>query len=127
CRRGRVCTASAPCRAGPGAFFDLSRSRASDVVGKRRVMTAIGGPPSGQPGVPPAGSIFQGGYEILAELGTGSFGRVYKARQLSTGQADAIKILRFWGDDTRADVTNQSERFRREMRLRVGLPHPNIA
>ena len=89
-------------------------------------MTAIGGTPSGQPGVPPAGSIFQGGYEILAELGTGSFGRVYKARQLSTGQAVAIKILRFWGDDTRADVTNQSERFRREMRLGAGLSHPNI-
>ena len=89
-------------------------------------MTAIGGTPSGQPGVLPAGSIFQGGYEILAELGSGSFGRVYKARQLSTGQAVAIKILRFWGDDTRADVTNQSERFRREMRLGAGLSHPNI-
>jgi len=89
-------------------------------------MTAIGGTPSGQPGVLPAGSIFQGGYEILAELGSGSFGRVYKARQLSTGQAVAIKVLRFWGDDTRADVTNQSERFRREMRLGAGLSHPNI-
>src|SRR5438876_997210 len=89
-------------------------------------MTAIGRTPSGQPGVLPAGSIFQGGYEILAELGSGSFGRVYKARQLSTGQAVAIKVLRFWGDDTRADVTNQSERFRREMRLGAGLSHPNI-
>src|SRR5437867_6818633 len=67
-------------------------------------MTAIGGTPSGQPGILPAGSIFQGGYEILAELGSG----------------------RFWDDDTRADVTNQSERFRREMRLSAGLSHPNI-
>src|SRR5881396_2388881 len=89
-------------------------------------MTVIGGTPSGQPGILPAGSIFQGGYEILAELGSGSFGRVYKARQRSTGQAVAIKVLRFWDDDTRADVTNQSERFRREMRLSAGLSHPNI-
>jgi len=89
-------------------------------------MTAIGGTPSGQPGVLPAGSIFQDGYEILAELGSGSFGRVYKARQRSTGQAVAIKVLRFWGDDGPADVTNQSERFRREMRLSAGLSHPNI-
>ena len=89
-------------------------------------MTAIGGTPSGQPGVLPAGSIFQDGYEILAELGSGTFGRVYKARQRSTGQAVAIKVLRFWGDDGPADVTNQSERFRREMRLSAGLSHPNI-
>src|SRR5947199_321131 len=89
-------------------------------------MTAIGGTPSGQPGVLPAGSILQDGYEILAELGSGSFGRVYKARQRSTGQAVAIKVLRFWGDDGPADVTNQSERFRREMRLSAGLSHPNI-
>src|SRR2546428_14026079 len=89
-------------------------------------MTAIGGTPSGQPGVLPAGSIFQGGYEILAELGSGSFGRVYKARRRSTGQAGAIKVLRFWGDDTRADVTNQSERFRREMRLSARRSHPNL-
>src|SRR5437867_12530167 len=78
------------------------------------------------PSILPAGSIFRDAYEILAELGSGSFGRVYKARQLSTGQAVAIKVLRFWGEDTRADVTNQSERFRREMRLGAGLSHPNI-
>ncbi len=81
--------------------------------------------PAGQ-SILPAGSIFRDAYEILAELGSGSFGRVYKARQRSTGQAVAIKVLRFWGDDTPAEVTNQSERFRREMRLSAGLSHPNI-
>src|SRR5438034_11322561 len=89
-------------------------------------MTAIGGTPSGQPGVLPAGSIFQGGYEILAPLGEGSFGRVYKGRQLSTGQAVAIKVLRFWEGDTPANVENQVARFRREMRLCAELSHPNI-
>ena len=72
------------------------------------------------------GSIFQGGYEILAELGIGSFGRVYKARQLSTGQVVAIKVLRLRAGDKPAEVTNQTERFRREMRLCAELSHPNL-
>jgi serine/threonine protein kinase len=72
------------------------------------------------------GSVFQGGYEILSELGAGSFGQVYKARQLSTGQEVAIKVLRFRQGDTGAEITNQIERFRREMRLCAELSHPNI-
>ena len=38
------------------------------------------------------GSTFQGRYEVLSELGEGSFGRVYKACQLSTGR-ESVKIL----------------------------------
>ena len=71
-------------------------------------------------------SIFEGRYEILAQLGEGSFGQVYKARQLSTGQNVAIKTLRFWQGDAAADVENQIARFRREMRLCAELSHPNI-
>jgi hypothetical protein len=40
----------------------------------------------------PIGSRFEDRYEILGELGSGSFGRVYQARQLSTGQSVAIKV-----------------------------------
>ncbi len=72
------------------------------------------------------GSIFCGAYEVLSELGEGSFGRVYKARQLSTGQNVAIKTLRFRQGDTDADIHNQIERFRREMRLCAELSHPNL-
>jgi TOMM system kinase/cyclase fusion protein len=81
--------------------------------------------PSGEPRLQ-ISSIFQGGYEILAELGTGSYGRVYKARQLSTSQEVAIKILRLRPDDGVADIAVQTDRFRREMRLCAGLAHPNI-
>src|SRR5262245_10631443 len=70
--------------------------------------------------------MFEGRYEILAPLGEGSFGRVYKGRQLSTGQAVAIKVIRFWENDPPAAVENQIARFRREMRLCAELSHPNI-
>ena len=75
---------------------------------------------------PSVGTIFQGGYEILSELGQGSFGQVYKARQLSTGQIVAVKLLRMTrvGDD--GDVRNRIERFRRETRVCAELSHPNI-
>src|SRR5262249_22097390 len=76
--------------------------------------------------MPSIGSIFEGRYEILAPLGEGSFGRVYKGRQVSTGQAVAIKVLRFWEGDAPASVENQVARFRREMRLCAELAHPNI-
>src|SRR5689334_957440 len=70
------------------------------------------------------GSVVQGGYEILGEIGAGTFGRVYEARQLSTGQKGAIKILRL---SEKADGDERTEeRFRREMLLAARLSHPNI-
>jgi TOMM system kinase/cyclase fusion protein len=65
-------------------------------------------------------------YEILAELGVGSFGRVYKARQLSTGQDVAVKTIRVHERDTAEDVRRHVDRFRREMRLCAALSHPHI-
>ena len=62
----------------------------------------------------------------LCELGTGSFGRVYKARQLSTGQEVAIKIPASSLGRDRGGGSERTERFRREMRLCAELSHPNI-
>jgi TOMM system kinase/cyclase fusion protein len=78
------------------------------------------------PGPLAPGTRFQDRYEILAEVGAGSFGRVYRARQLSTGQDVAIKLLRVFEGDSAADVATQRERFRREMRLCAALSHPHI-
>src|SRR5437016_2930201 len=89
-------------------------------------MTPAGAGAVGRPGALAPGTQFQDAYEILEELGSGGFGRVYKARQLSTGQLVAIKVLRFWESDSAADVANQVERFRRETRLCAELSHPNI-
>src|SRR5712672_329772 len=74
----------------------------------------------------PVGTTLQDRYEILAELGTGSFGRIYKARQLSTGREVAIKTLRLWDTDTAAAIRIYTSRFEREMQLCAALSHPNI-
>src|SRR5262245_25398856 len=71
------------------------------------------------------GSLLQGGYDILAEVGGGSFGWVYRARQRSTGQDVAVKILWAQADGT-AESSDARGRFRREMRLCAELSHPNI-
>src|SRR5947199_4527571 len=89
-------------------------------------MTPAGAGAVGRPGALAPGTQFQDAYEILEELGSGGFGRVHKARQLSTGQLVAIKVLRFWESDSAADIANQVERFRRETRLCAELSHPHI-
>jgi len=72
----------------------------------------------------PIGSVFGGTYEILSLLGTGTFGRVYRGRDRSSGREVAIKILRLpaWATDGATRV----ERFRREMQVCRGLVHPHI-
>ena len=65
-------------------------------------------------------------YEIVSVLGAGSFGRVYRARQLSTGRDVAIKTVRIREGETAHELQRHVERFRREMRLCGALSHPHI-
>jgi len=67
------------------------------------------------------GYIFEDRYEVLGQLGEAASGAVYKGRQLSTGKAVAIKILRFWEGERAGQRQNQIARFRREMRLCASL------
>jgi len=71
------------------------------------------------------GSRFEDRYQILGELGSGSFGRVYQARQLSTGQSVAIKLLAP-REGSEESTGRDVERFHRETRIGVDLAHPNI-
>jgi serine/threonine protein kinase len=57
-----------------------------------------------------------GPYEILALIGTGGMGEVYKARDTRLDRVVAIKIC----------AEQFSERFEREARAIVALNHPNI-
>ncbi|WP_437834876.1 TOMM system kinase/cyclase fusion protein [Sorangium sp. So ce1153] len=75
---------------------------------------------------PAPGTTFAGRYEILAKLGEGGFGVVYKARQLTTGQPIALKILRLAEQGGAAQADRRVARFLRETRLCAQLHHPNI-
>jgi TOMM system kinase/cyclase fusion protein len=71
------------------------------------------------------GTIFEDRYEIQGELGSGSFGRVYRARQRSTGKTVAIKLLSAH-EGTESSTGREVERFRRETQIGATLSHPNI-
>ena len=71
------------------------------------------------------GTRFQSQYEILTLLGEGGFGQVYKARQLSTGQLVAIKVIQPLRGTPSAEKKINA-RFLREMQLCADLNHPNI-
>ena len=63
-----------------------------------------------------------GAYEILAPLGAGGMGEVYRARDTNLNRAVALKILP-------ALFTHDAERiarFRREAQVLASLNHPNI-
>jgi len=62
-------------------------------------------------------------YEILAPLGSGGMGEVYKARDTKLGRDVAIKVLH----DLFAEDPERLARFEREAKLLASLNHENIA
>jgi serine/threonine protein kinase len=63
-----------------------------------------------------------GPYEILAPIGVGGMGEVYRARDPRLNRDVAIKILpSHLADDPRAMI-----RFERESKAVAALSHPNI-
>jgi len=64
-----------------------------------------------------------GAYEIVAPLGNGGMGEVYKVRHVISQRTEAMKVL-LSGATKRPEVT---DRFVREIRVLAGLNHPNIA
>jgi eukaryotic-like serine/threonine-protein kinase len=71
---------------------------------------------------PLVGRVLDGKYEIVAPLGTGGMGAVYRARRVLIGDEVAVKVLheRLTGDEKLV------ERFRREARAAAQLHHPNV-
>ena len=63
-----------------------------------------------------------GPYEILAPIGAGGMGQVYRARDVRLGREVALKLL---PDAVSADPT-AIERFRREAQAVAALNHPHI-
>ena len=64
-----------------------------------------------------------GCYEILAPLGAGGMGEVYRARDRRLGREVAIKVL----PPGFADDPDRVARFQREAQVLASLNHPHIA
>jgi eukaryotic-like serine/threonine-protein kinase len=63
-----------------------------------------------------------GPYEILAAIGAGGMGEVYRARDTKLGRDVAIKVLPTFARDA-----ERMARFQREAKVLATLSHPNIA
>ena len=67
------------------------------------------------------GTLIGGKYKILAQIGRGGFGAVFRCQHIGTGQDVAVKVLALPGGEN--DVVFQ--RFFLEARSTAGLGHPN--
>src|SRR5580704_8503470 len=64
-----------------------------------------------------------GDYEVLAPLGAGGMGSVYKVRHAISQRVEALKLILPNGSHT----PETAERFLREIRVQASLEHPHIA
>src|ERR1700722_11875037 len=64
-----------------------------------------------------------GPYEILAPIGAGGMGEVYRARDTKLKREVALKVL----PDSFASDPERMARFQREAEVLAALNHPNIA
>lgn len=64
-----------------------------------------------------------GDYRLVAPLGAGAWGEVFKAEHVITRRIDAVKLL----GRTAPAALDSEQRYLREIRLQASLDHPNIA
>jgi eukaryotic-like serine/threonine-protein kinase len=64
-----------------------------------------------------------GDYEVLAPLGAGGMGSVYKVRHAISQRVEALKVVL----PNSSATAEMAERFLREIRLQASLEHPHIA
>src|ERR1700692_372482 len=64
-----------------------------------------------------------GSYEVVAAIGAGGMGEVYRAHDTKLGRDVAIKVL----PEAFAHDPDRLSRFQREAKMLASLNHPNIA
>ncbi len=74
--------------------------------------------------------VINGKWEILNFIAKGGKGEVYLARQLNLDREVALKIIsqefiKSLGDDDE-EITSETMRFRREVKLMARMQHPNV-
>src|SRR5687768_14968328 len=67
------------------------------------------------------GDVFADRYEVLASLGRGGMGAVYRVRDRKDGALRALKVLHKTAEEDDAAV-----RFRREIGILARIEHPGI-
>lgn len=92
------------------------------VCPKDGVLTVPGGVLADGAGAPLVGEEFAGRYELEQVLGIGGMCVVYRAREMQSSVAVAVKLIRL--DRKGSELV--SKRFRREARIISRLNHPNI-
>jgi serine/threonine protein kinase/Tfp pilus assembly protein PilF len=100
---------------------DLRREVESLIAAHEQAQTSFLAQPAIPPKELPIGSRL-GPYEVLARIGAGGMGEVYRASDTKLGRSVAIKVLppEFVDDPARL------ARFQREAKMLASLNHPNI-
>jgi TolB-like protein/tRNA A-37 threonylcarbamoyl transferase component Bud32/Flp pilus assembly protein TadD len=86
-------------------------------------LSSVGGVFSAEVAPSPCAALIGDRYEVLALLGTGAMGCVYKVRDAELDEVVALKMLR----PELLDSAEALERFRREVRLARRVTHRNVA
>ena len=102
-------------------LLDPAKKAAYDAKLKQQLQPAQAVPPSAPPATPPPKNQL-GEYQLLAKLGSGGMGTVYKARHTKLEKLVALKVL------AKGSLVNDEAvaRFDREMKAVGQLNHPNI-
>jgi serine/threonine-protein kinase len=92
-------------------------------AGSTQIRQAIKAPPSGQdPAKTLRNQMLDQRYQVVRKLGEGGMSFVYEAKDISTGESVAVKIM----TPKLAQDKTAAERLRREAGLAMRLDHPNI-
>jgi serine/threonine-protein kinase len=74
---------------------------------------------------PLLGQLIDGKYRLVARIGAGGMGKVYRAEQVALGRAVAVKVLDASANHRNADPALE-RRFFLEASLSAKLAHPNV-